>query len=112
MSRRWMVGSWLIALALLAADPARGQYIPPTSVPQTEEPPPADPRRAGEMPARARDAIIGGVAPTRPMLPAAPVAPDPPAPIVTIHVSAPASASAGGDVEYKITVKNESQAPA
>src|SRR5262249_37587407 len=116
MARRAMVSVCLLGVALMAALPGRGQFpnqnIPPTAGPQTDEPPPAAPKRGGEKPAGARDALIGGVAPTRPSVPMRPVSPDPPAPIITIHVSAPASISAGADVEYKITVKNESQAAA
>jgi uncharacterized repeat protein (TIGR01451 family) len=116
---RWMhTWSMLLGLALAAPGPALGQFppqnIPPTRVPETEEPDVADKSKAADLPDRARQAIIGSVAPTRAPFaaPAPRTAPDPPTPSVAIHVSAPASISAGADVEYKIVVENKSSAPA
>ncbi len=60
---------------------------------------------------KARQSIIGS-APARGITALPATSPDPPTPLVSIHVNAPASVSAGADVEYTITVENKSQAPA
>jgi uncharacterized repeat protein (TIGR01451 family) len=119
MSRRIRFG-WLIAVALLATAPAGGQYpgqnIPPTRVPISEEPPLADPKTPGQLPDKVKQSIIGSqpVNPpgVTPIVPAANLSTDPPTPVVAIHVSAPASSSASGDVEYKIVAENKSAAAA
>src|SRR3954471_18821520 len=118
---RWIRLGWMIAAAFLVAAPVGGQYpgpnIPPTRVPlQSDEPPLADKKIPGELPDRVKQSIIGAAPVTpkgaSPIVPAANLAPDPPTPVVSIHVSAPASASAAGDIEYKIAVENKSQAHA
>jgi uncharacterized repeat protein (TIGR01451 family) len=119
MTRRPGLYAGLIGLAvLLALQTANGQFprpaYPPTQLPQTGEPPLADPKIKPNTDAsdRARQSIIGSVPPARGVAAAAPIASDPPTPIVTIHVAAPSSVGAGADVEYTITVENKSQAAA
>jgi uncharacterized repeat protein (TIGR01451 family) len=119
MTRHPGVFAGLIGLAMLMAlQTATGQFprqnAPPTPLPQTVEPELADPRTKPntELSDKARQAIIGSAPSARGTAAAPTVAPDPPTPLVSIHVAAPASASAGADVEYTIVVENKSQAPA
>jgi uncharacterized repeat protein (TIGR01451 family) len=113
MARRIRYGL-LIAVGLLATGLAAGQYIPPTRVPETDEPGLADKKTPQELPDKFKKSMIGAApaagTSVTPVTPGRPVSVDPPTPAVSIHVSAPESASAGGDVEYKIVVENKSQA--
>jgi uncharacterized repeat protein (TIGR01451 family) len=99
---------------------AQSPYIPPTRVPQSEEPPLANPKEAPSTPlpnvpnsGPIRPGMPNGA--TAPMpRPAVPARPsnDPPPPVVSIHVRAPASIALGKDIEYKLIVENPSTAPA
>jgi uncharacterized repeat protein (TIGR01451 family) len=124
MDGRWRLLTVLANLALLAfwANCALAQtpYIPPTRVPQSEEPPLANPKEAPSTPLPrvpnsgmpypgqqnpAMAPFPRPVAPTRPSN-------DPPPPVVSVHVRAPASVALGKDIEYKLVVENTSSAPA
>src|SRR5437773_784009 len=112
MTRRRIRIGWLTAAALFLAAPAAGQfprqYTPPPRAPQTEEPALADKTKARDVPEILRPSVIGA-APTTGIKPVAanPVTPDPPTPSVSIHVSAPASASAGADIKLNIVAENK-----
>lgn len=83
--------------------------IPPTRVPETPEPDLAPRDRSADQPQAVRPGA--GVGPIAPGVTPSPIVNnDPPTPAISIHVSAPAGASAGADVEYKIIVENRSQA--
>jgi uncharacterized repeat protein (TIGR01451 family) len=90
---------------------ATSPTIPPTRVPETPEPELSPKNRSVDQPRSASPEEFNPL-PNPAITPVPWQANDPPTPAISIHVSAPAGASAGADVEYKILVENRSQGEA
>lgn len=113
MSRRTNVVMFfcLIVAPTLTWAQAPSPYLPPTRVPETPEPELSPKNRSSDQPRTvAPNDLPPGTSSAVSPLPV--TSSDPPTPMISIHVSAPAGASAGSDVEYKILVENRSQAEA
>ena len=113
MSRRTNVVMFfcLIVAPTLTWAQAPSPYLPPTRVPETPEPELSPKNRSSDQPRTvAPNDLPPGTSSAVSPLPV--TSSDPPTPMISIHVSAPAGASAGSDVEYKILVENRSQAAA
>ncbi|MFL5342431.1 MAG: hypothetical protein ACJ8F7_19985, partial [Gemmataceae bacterium] len=107
------IGLILILMVPLAA--AGQQRIPPPGVPETEEPPRANPNQLPKGVPPDATPLPRPVSPygMRQVTPAAPESNDPPTPVVTIRVRAPATMAVGAaDVKITVIVENVSQANA
>jgi uncharacterized repeat protein (TIGR01451 family) len=121
--RMWVsvVVSFTLTAFVAAWAVAQSPYIPPTRIPQSDEPPLANPKEAPNtplpklpntgMPFQGSPNAAPSPFP-RPTTPAARPSNDPPPPVVSIHVRAPATVALGKDVEYKLIVENTSTASA